>query len=125
MSNQHTNPGVPHRIFSTGSLANLPHFDPVAQLCAASNSFGWTTTTSQSPDQLKRKAKDHTEEMMRLLLECMGTQRWDVNELRAHANATNGTKLKGGTVRDYLNALVSRKAVVKSMAGRPHKFWRA
>lgn len=123
MSNQQTN--EPHRIFRTCSLAHLPHFDPVAQLCAASNSLGWTTTTSQSPEQLKRKAQNRTEESMCLLLNCMDTNRWSVSELHEHANATNGTRLKIDTVRDYLNVLASRKLVVKSMAGKPHKFLRA
>jgi hypothetical protein len=111
----------PQQIITSGTLSQLPHFDPVAQLCGRS----WaTTTTKQVPIQLKHKAQSRTDASVKILFEAMGTKAWSVKELTEHVRNLGNT-FKRDTVRDYLHILVSRKMVVKSIHGQPHKFWKS
>ena len=113
----------PQQIITRGTLAQLPHFDPVAQLCAGYSSWA-TTTTKQVPVQLKNKAQSRTDASVLKLFEVMGTKAWSVKELTEHVRSLGNT-FKRDTVRDYLHILVSRKMVVKSIHGQPHKFWKS
>lgn len=119
----HNQASIPQRIFSTGSPEQIPRFDPVAQLCAASNRTGWATTSAQVPPQLKSKAKELNEAARKLVFDSMGTKVWTVSELREHVNSTNGTSMKRDTIRAHLEALTVQR-VVKKCVGSAHKYWR-
>jgi len=113
----------PQQIITSGTLAQLPHFDPVAQLCAGYSIWA-TTTTKQIPVQLKYKAQSRTDASVQILFYAMSTKAWSVKELTEHVRSLGNT-FKRDTVRDYLHILVSRKMVVKSIHGQPHKFWKS
>jgi Fe2+ or Zn2+ uptake regulation protein len=84
----------------------------------------WSATTTKQPIQLKHKAQSRTEGAVLSLLADMGTGVWSVKELAEHVRSLGNT-FKRDTVRDYLHILVSRKMVVKSIHGQPHKFWKS
>jgi hypothetical protein len=111
----------PQQIITRGTLSQLPHFDPVAQLCAGYE--GWATTSKQVPVHLKRTAQNRTNGSVQILFDAMGDKPWSVKELTEHVRSLGNT-FKRDTVRDYLHILVSKKMVVKSIHGQPHKFWR-
>ena len=114
----------PQQIITRGTLSQLPHFDPVAQLCAGYSSWATTTTKQPVPVQLKRKVQSRTDAGVQTVFNLMGIDTWSVKELTEHLRFF-GHKFKDDTVRDYLHILVSRKMVVKSIHGQPHKFWKS
>jgi len=112
----------PQQNITSGTLSQLPHFDPVAQLCAGRSV--WSATTTKQPIHLKHKSQSRTEGAVLSLLADIGTGVWSVKELAAHVRGI-GRNIKQDTVRDYLHVLVVRGLVVKSMHGKPNTYWKA